>query len=260
MGQRLSRAKAKIKLAGVPFSVPQSEDMPLRLHAVLEAIYAAFATAWIDPTTTTNDLAEEAIWLGRLVCQLMPGEPEALGLSALMLFLHSRRNARRGDGGQFVPLSDQTARSWDADLIAEAEQMLARAHVACNIGRYQLEAAIQSVHAARAGTQQTDWPAIVTLYDALLDRFASPVVALNRAVAVAEVFGTDNGLAAMPDPDVFPELREFQPYWAARAELLVRAGRHNEATAAFDLAIGLATDHAERLFLLGKRDGLTSRL
>ncbi len=256
MGQRLSRAKAKMKLAGIPFRVPEREELPERLDAVLEAAYAAFSTAWIDSAQASNDLAEEAIWLGRLICELMPDEAEALGLTALMLFLHSRRDARRGDNGEFVPLSEQSTARWNAGLIANAEKLLLQAQALGNVGRYQLEAAIQSVHAARRVSATTDWPAIAALYDGLFRLTGLPVVGLNRAVALAEVDGPQAGLRALPVPDADNRLQQFQPYWAARAELLARAGKVSEALAAYDLAIGLATDDAQRLFLLTRRDAL----
>lgn len=258
MGQRLSRAKAKMKLAGIPFRVPEREELPERLDAVLEAVYAAFSTTWIDPARGSNDLAEEAIWLGRLICELMPDEAEALGLTALMLFLHSRRDARRGDNGEFVPLSEQSTARWNAGLIANAENLLMQAQALGNVGRYQLEAAIQSVHAARAKSGRTDWSAILLLYGGLFDRFPSPVVALNRAVAQAEVFGAAAGLALLPELSDSPELTEFQPYWAARAELMARLGRRVDAAAAYEMAVGLATDQSQREFLIVRRAALTA--
>ncbi len=259
MGQRLSRAKAKIKLAGIPFRVPERAELPERLDAVLEAIYAAYATAWIDGDGSA-DLAVEAIWLARLMCQLLPDEPEALGLAALLLFLHSRRNARRGKSGEFVPLTAQDTANWEVGMIDEAEGLLRRAQQYGAIGRYQLEAAIQSVHAVRRLNGTTDWAAICQLYDGLFARFNSPVVAINRAVAIAEARGYSHGIAAFPDLAEFPELVEFQPFWAARAYLLAGLAQNDAARAAYDRAIELANDQGLCLFLQGKRDAVKSNV
>src|SRR5262249_21343928 len=189
MGQRLVRAKHKIREAGIPFRVPERADLRERLDAVLEAIYAAFAEGWSDPAGTEirrRNLAEEAIWLGRLVVSLLPGEPEALGLLALMLHAEARRNARRSAEGAYVPLADQDPALWNASLIEEAEALLFRASALGAIGRYQLEAAVQSAHVVRRRTGRSDWSAIERLYDALSALTGSPVVAINRAIAIAE--------------------------------------------------------------------------
>lgn len=256
MGQRLARAKNKIKVAGIPFRVPEKSELGERLDAVLEAVYAAYAKGWSDPAKVQNNLAVEAIWLGRLIVDLLPGEAEALGLLALMLFLQSRSAARRDLQGMFVPLSDQDTRLWDGAMIDEAERLLFRAGELGVIGRYQLEAAIQSVHGVRRGADVTDWKAIVALYRALHKLTASPVVAINLAVAVAEVEGAEAGLAELPDLAANAELMEFQPYWAARAALLARAGAINEAFEAYGMAIGLESDPALRNFLLAKQGAL----
>src|SRR6266705_208459 len=200
MGQRLVRAKTRIKQAGIPFRVPERADLRERLDAVLEAIYAAFAEGWSDPAGTEirrRNLAEEGIWLGRLVVSLLPDAPEALGLLALMLHADARRNARRDAHGEYVPLADQDSALWDARLIDEAEALLLRASGLNAIGRYQLEAAAQSAHAARRLTGRTDWAAIVEIYEALSALTASPVVAINRAVARAELRGPAEGLVAL---------------------------------------------------------------
>ncbi|MGB9140892.1 MAG: DUF6596 domain-containing protein [Aestuariivirga sp.] len=257
MGQRLARAKNKIKVAGIPFRVPEQSELAERLDAVLEAIYAAYTTGWNDPANVQNNLAAEAIWLGRLVVDLLPSEAEALGLLALMLFLHSRRTARRDGHGAFVPLADQDTQLWDGAMVDEAERLLHRAEALGAIGRYQLEAAIQSAHGARRITGVTDWNSIAALYKGLLKLTSSPVVAINLAVAVAEVEGPEAGLAALPDLAANAELLEFQPYWAARAALLSRAGQINEAIAAYGMAIGLESDPALRNFLLGKQSALS---
>jgi RNA polymerase sigma-70 factor, ECF subfamily len=252
MGQRLARAKHKIKIAGIPFRVPDRTHLGERLDAVLEAIYAAYSNGWSDPANAKNNLAEEAIWLGRLVVGLLPNEAESLGLLALMLFLQSRTAARRNVASDFVPLSEQDTAAWNAGMINEAEHLLHLASTMKTIGRYQLEAAIQSAHATRRFAGATDWPAILGLYKGLYDITASPVVAINMAVAVAEVEGWAAGLAALPHLAENPELIQFQPYHAARAELLTRAGRTEEAREAYGLAIGLETDPAIRRFLLAK--------
>lgn len=256
MGQRLARAKNKIKVAGIPFRVPERSELGERLDAVLEAIYAAYTKGWNDPANVQNNLAEEAIWLGRLIVELLPREAEALGLLALMLFLQSRRAARRDVRGDFVPLSDQDTNLWDREMISEAENLLLKAGSLSVVGRYQLEAAIQSAHAARRVTGATDWEAIVQLYQGLIKIMPSPVVAINLAVAITEVEGADAGLAALPDIDENVELMEFQPYWAARAALLSRAGLIGDAAEAYGMAIGLESDPAVRNFLLAKRGAL----
>jgi RNA polymerase sigma-70 factor (ECF subfamily) len=258
MGQRLSRAKSKIRQAGIPFRVPERADLAERLDAVLAAIYAAFAEGWSDPAgteTRRRNLSEEGIWLGRLVASLLPDEPEALGLLALMLHAEARRAARRLDG-EYVPLAEQDPAAWNAALIDEAETLLRRASTFGIIGRYQLEAAVQSAHAARRVTGRTDWAALEKLYDALLALTGSPVVAINRAVAVAETHGAAAGLAALDALSDDTRLAEYQPYWAARAGLLARMEETQEAGRAYERAIGLESDPAVRRFLQGKRDGL----
>ena len=256
MGQRLVRAKTRIRETGIPFRVPERAELGERLGAVLEAIYAAFAEGWSDPVgteTQRRNLATEGIWLGRLVVTLMPQEPEALGLLALMLFAEARRTARRSAEGDFVPLAEQDCDLWDRALIDEAEALLSHAAMSGVVGRYQLEAAVQSAHAARRLTGRTDWPAIRALYDALFSIVGSPVVAINRAVALAETEGAMAGLAALYVLGDDKRLNEYQPYWAARAGLLARLGQVPQATEAYDRAIGLERDPAVRRFLQGKR-------
>ncbi|TPK63010.1 RNA polymerase sigma factor [Mesorhizobium sp. B2-4-19] len=259
MGQRLVRAKTRIRETGIPFRVPERAELGERLGAVLEAIYAAFAEGWSDPAgteTQRRNLATEGIWLGRLVATLMPQEPEALGLLALMLFAEARRTARRSAEGDFVPLAEQDCDLWDRALIDEAEMLLSHAAAGGVVGRYQLEAAVQSAHAARRLTGRTDWPAIRALYDALFSIVGSPVVAINRAVALAETEGAVAGLAALYVLGDDKRLNEYQPYWAARAGLLARLGQVPQATEAYDRAIGLERDPAVRRFLQGKRAAL----
>ena len=261
MGQRLVRAKQKIALAGIPFRLPEHADLPDRLGAVLEAIYATFTEGWSDPAGTEarrRNLAEEGIWLGRLVASLMPEEPEALGLLALMLYADARRAARRDAQGDYVPLAEQDSAQWDADLIAEAEALLRAAGARQTLGRYQLEAAIQSAHVVRRLTGRADWDAIEMLYGALAALTGSPVVAINRAVAIAETRGPAAGLAALDTLNDSPQLTAYQPYWAARAGLLARTGALQEADRAYELAIGLESDPAVRRFLQRARERLSA--
>jgi RNA polymerase sigma-70 factor, ECF subfamily len=256
MGQRLSRAKNKIRRAGIPFRAPDRADTRERLEAVLEAVYAAFTEGWSDPAgveARPGDLAEEAIWLGRLIVELLPDEPEALGLLALMLYSQARRGARRDAAGEFVPLADQDPALWDDALIDEAERLLFRASAFETIGRYQLEAAVQSAHVARRRGGATDWAAIERLYDGLCAITGSPVAAINRAIAVAETRGSAAGLAALPVVADGSRLADYQPYWAARAELLARLGEAAAAGEAYEMAIGLEADPAVRRFLQRRR-------
>lgn len=259
MGQRLVRAKNRIREAGIPFRVPERAELGERLDAVLEAIYATFAEGWSDPAgteTRRRNLASEGIWLGRLVASLIPDEPETLGLLALMLFAEARRAARRSSEGDFVPLAEQDTALWDDALIDEAEALLRRAAAKKIIGRYQLEAAVQSAHAARRHSGGTDWAAIRQLYDALMAIAGSPVVAINRAVAIAEAEGAAEGLAALERIGDDRRLAEYQPYWAARAGLSARLGKAAEAAEAYDRAIGLERDPALRRFLQAERGKL----
>jgi RNA polymerase sigma-70 factor, ECF subfamily len=256
MGQRLVRAKTKIREAGIPFRVPERADLAERLAAVLEAIYAAFAEGWSDAAGTDSrrrNLAAEGIWLGRLVVSLMPEEPEALGLLSLMLHAEARRPARRNAQGDYVPLADQDPAAWDTPSIEEAEALLRRASRMEAIGRYQLEAAVQSAHAVRRLTGQTDWAAIERIYDALLAMTASPVVAINRAIAIAQARGAAAGLAALDAWSDVARLADYQPYWAARAGLLAQTGEVEAADAAYQRAIGLEADPAVRRFLQQRR-------
>jgi RNA polymerase sigma-70 factor, ECF subfamily len=257
MSQRLVRAKAKIKEAGIPFRVPEERtELPERLDAVLAAIYAVFADGWSDPAgtdTRRRNLAMEGIWLGRLVAAMLPQEPEALGLLALMLHAEARRGARRNARGEYVPLDEQAPADWDGGMIEEAEALLLRASAMGAPGRYQLEAAVQSAHAARRHGGPTDWPAIERLYAELYAMTGSPVVAINRAVALAQASDAAGGLAALDQLCGDARLAQYQPYWAARAGLLARAGALDAAEAAYERAIGLEPDPAVRAFLQQRR-------
>ena len=251
MGQRLWRAKNKIRQAGIPFRVPERQELAGRLDAVLDAIYAAFAEGWADAGGTDvvrRELAEEAIFLARLVTELIPNAAEALGLLALTLYVEARHDARRDESGEYVPLTEQDPARWNAPMIDEAEATLFRARGLGSIGRYQLEAAVQSAHVFRRRTATPNWEAVAQLYDALLALSGSPIVAINRALAVAELRGPDAALETILRIEG-ARLMEYQPYWAARAELLARTGRRAEAHQAYETAIGLERDPAVRRFL-----------
>jgi predicted RNA polymerase sigma factor len=256
MGQRLSRAKAKIRDAGIAFAVPEASELPPRLDAVLDAIYAAYGSGWDDVAGADprrKGLAVEAIELGRLLLRLLPGEPEAQGLVALMLHCEARRAARRRADGAYVPLSEQDVALWSEPLIDEAQQLLVAAERAGRIGRFQLEAAIQSVHASRAWSGRTDWEAIALLYEGVV-RLAPTIGALvGRAAAIAEARDAETGwalLQAVPAEAVL----SYQPYWALAAHLLNRLRRCDEAAAAYSRAIGLCEDAAMREFLARQRE------
>ena len=259
MGKRLVRAKEKIRQAGIPFRVPEHGELPGRLDAVLDAVYAAFAEGWTDPGGTDaarRDLTEEALFLAYLVTELLPEEPEALGLLALMLHAQARKLARRRADGEYVPLAEQDVSLWDSHMIAEAEVLLRRASALGSVGRYQLEAALQSAHVDRCRTGRANWAEVVRLYDALFEIAGSPVVAINRALAIAELRGAESAIQAMPEVATDARLAEYQPYWAARAELLARMNDYDEARRAYEIAIGLERDPAVRRFLQQRQSAL----
>jgi RNA polymerase sigma-70 factor (ECF subfamily) len=259
MGKRLGRAKNKIREAGIPFSIPNREELPDRLETVLDAIYAAFAEGWTDPGGTDvvrRDLTGEAFFLARLVAELLPEEPEALGLLALVLHAEARRRARRSEDGEYVPLANQDPALWDWQMIEEAEALLRRASALGSIGRYQLEGALQSAHVYRRRTGHANWAAVVQLYDGLSALTGSPVVAINRALAIAELQGPGSGLEAIQEVAADARLAEYQPYWAAHAELLAKTGAHGEARRAYGIAIGLERDPAVRRFLQRRQSAL----
>ena len=261
MSKRLVRAKYKIRQAGIPFAIPEREELPTRLETVLDTIYAAFAEGWTDPGGTDlarRDLAEEAIFLGRVVTELLPTEPEALGLLALLLHAEARRPARRNPQGDYVPLAEQDPARWDTQMIDEAESALHKASALGAVGRFQLEAALQSAHVHRCRTGQANWAEVVQLYDALLALVASPVVAINRALAIAELNGPSAALDALQTVAADARLAEYQPYWAARAALLAKTGAHTEARQAYEIAIGLERDPSVRRFLQHRQSALSS--
>jgi RNA polymerase sigma-70 factor, ECF subfamily len=252
MAQRLVRAKIKIREAGSPFRIPERNELPDRLESVLDSIYAGFAEGWVDATgadPARRELAVEALFLGRLLTQLLPDEPEVRGLLALMLYAEARRPARRTTEGEFVPLRSQNTALWDWGMIEEAEAALHYASRTQRIGRYQLEAALQSAHVEGARSGSASQAAIVSLYDALVRLTSSPVVFINRALAVAELHGPDAGLVALEAAGADQRVDSYQPYWAARANLLGRTGSHEAARHAYQLAIGLESDPAVREYL-----------
>jgi RNA polymerase sigma-70 factor (ECF subfamily) len=253
MGQRLVRAKRKIRDAGVSFEIPSPDEWPARIAPVLDAIYAAYAEGWRDADGAEGAhqlFAEEAVWLGRVLVAQAPQDAEALGLLALMLHLEARRPARRAADGAYVPLQAQDVSLWNEALIADAETLLFRAAGMRAVGRFQLEAAIQSAHAARRRSGDTDWRAIVGLYDALVKMTDSSVVRLNRAAALAEAGEPHAALGACEA--LAGALGDYQPWWALRAHLFDRLGRHEEARAAFAGAIARERDGAVVRFLKEK--------
>ncbi|HJY40013.1 MAG TPA: DUF6596 domain-containing protein [Steroidobacteraceae bacterium] len=259
MRKRLSRAKEKIQQAGIPFSVPEREELPERLDTVLAAIYAGFAEGWTDPSgadAIRRDLTEEAIFLARLVVELLPQEAEGLGLLALMLHAEARRGARRDADGEYVPFAEQDPNLWNAQMVEEAESILLRASKLETIGRYQLEAALQSAHVHRRLTGRNNWAEVVQLYDALASITDSPVVLINRALAIAELHGPQSAVEALRDIAADERLMQYQPYWAARAELLSKTGANDEAREAYDMAIGLEHEPAVRTFLQKRQAAL----
>lgn len=262
MGQRLVRAKKKIRDAGIGFDVPAPDEWRARLSAVLDAIYAAYTSGWSDPLGADPErrgLAEEGLWLARVLVSQVRDEPEALGLLSLMLHLEARRPARRDREGRFVPLDEQDVSLWKREYMLDAEAALRAASLAKRPGRYQLEAAIQSAHATRAWRGEADWDAIVLLYGALSELTGSPVARLNAAAAIARRDGPARGLAAAEEvARLSPALNDYQPYWALRADLCARLGRVEAARAAYAEAIAREQDRGVVAFLMQRRDALVT--
>jgi len=251
MAQRLVRAKRKIKAARIPYRVPEDDELPARLRPVLAVVYLLYnagLTARTDP-----DLCTEAIRLARILATLMPDEPEVAGLLALLLLTESRRPARTGPDGALVLLGEQDRTRWDRASIDEGRAIVRRCLRRGRPGAYQLQAAINAVHADAASIEETDWPRIAALYDRLLAVAPTPVVALNRAIVVGEVHGPAAALALVDELD----LDGYHPFHATRADLLRRLGRDREAAAAYERAAALAPTDAEREFLL--RGGRAAR-
>jgi predicted RNA polymerase sigma factor len=255
MGQRLSRVKTKIRATGISFDVPEAKELPNRLAAVLDAVYAAYGSGWDDDVAGAEEsrkgLADEAIDLGRLLLRLMP-DAEAQGLLALMLHCEARRDARRDTSGDYVPLSRQDVGLWSMPMIYEAERLLEGAAEAGRVGRFQLEAAIQSAHARRARNGQTDWHAIALLYEGLV-RIAPAIGAfVGHAAAVCEAHSAEAAWALLEELPA-EAVQNYQPYWALAAHLLARMRRVEQAEAAYDRAIGLCEDASTRRYLLRRR-------
>ncbi len=256
IGQRLVRAKTKIRKTQIAFEIPTPDRIPERLEAVLNAIYAAYGSSWEDATGADQriaDLGQEAIWLARVLRAQVPHDPEVRGLLALMLHCEARRPARRSADGRFVPLSEQDPNNWRKPMIEEAEGELTAAFQMQRPGRFQIEAAIQSVHAERAHTGRTDWAAIAAFYDQLMQLAPSIGAAVARAAAHAEVSGPEAGLALLDriDPQA---VISYQPFWAVRAHFLRQLDRTHAAAEAFDRAIALSEDAAVRAFLTERRN------
>jgi RNA polymerase sigma-70 factor (ECF subfamily) len=260
MSQRLVRAKARIRDAGLRFAPPDPADLPDRLAAVLDAIYAAFGRGWdiLDTPDTPEALSGEAIWLARLVAAQLPQEPEPKGLLALMLYCTARHRARRDAEGRFVPLDRQDVRLWDRNRIIEAEGLLTAAARAGRFGRYQCEAAIQSVHVQRPVTGRLNHAALRTLYDLLVAQSDSIAARIGRAVLLAE---TGEIETAIRELDALPadRIERHQPWWVARSRVAQLAGQPKDAARALDIAIALTTDDAVRRFLSDQRAGHPAR-
>lgn len=252
LAQRIVRAKKKIADAKIPYRVPRDADLPERLAEVLTVVYLIYNAGHSSPSGDSLnrvELCDEAVRLARLIVELMPDEPEAVGLLALLLLLESRRPARTGSDGALVLLADQDRTRWRTDLIAEGQALVGACLRRNQPGPYQVQAAINAVHADTADGSPTDWRQVVALYDHLLALVPTPVVALNRAVALAELDGPLVALAELERID----LPDYQPYWVARAELLSRAGRDADARDAFDRALALTDNAVEHDHLARRR-------
>jgi RNA polymerase sigma-70 factor (ECF subfamily) len=259
MGQRITRAKAKIKATRIPYRVPSAEDLPARVSGVLAVLFLVFNEGYLATGAGTDpvrrDLTAEAIRLTRLIRALMPGDGEVAGLLALMLLTEARRTARVSASGELVTLDEQNRGAWDAALIAEGHRLVRERLVAgVAPGRYQILAAINAVHTSARDVRDTDWSQVVALYDQLVRLDSSPIIALNRAIAVAELDGPEVALAAVDRLE--ERLAGYHAYHAARADLLRRLGRSEKSRAAYDKAIELAGNTAETAYLTRRRDQL----
>jgi RNA polymerase sigma-70 factor (ECF subfamily) len=254
MSQRLVRAKEKIRCARIPFVVPEGAGLAERLDSVLDAVYAAYGAGWDDATVADGQhrgLTSETVWLARVLANLLPNEPECLGLLSLLLHCEARQPARRDERGSFIPLAQQNTALWDRAAMAEAETLLKRASAFQRPGRFQLEAAIQSAHASRAFTGTTPWDGILGLYRELLR--VMPTVGAQVAYAGA-LLQSGNAHAALCELETLSqkEVANYQPWWAGKAHALLALGDREQARAAFQRAAGLTEDEAVRLFLMGK--------
>jgi RNA polymerase sigma-70 factor (ECF subfamily) len=261
VAQRITRAKAKIKAARIPYRVPSAEDLPRRISGVLTVLFLVFNEGYLatgaDTDPVRHELTGGAIRLTRLIRTLLPQDGEVVGLVALMLLIEARRSARVSSGGELITLDEQDRAAWDAELIAEGHQLV-RERLAAGVapGRYQILAAINAVHTFAHDVGDTDWSQVVALYDQLVRLDHSPVVALNRAIAVAELDGPAVGLAVVDRLD--HQLAGYHAYQATRADLLRRSGRSQDSRAAYDKAIDLAANTAEIAYLTRRRDQLGS--
>lgn len=250
MGQRLVRAKTRLRDAGIPFRTPDPSDMPDRLEDVLDAIYAAFGTGWdmVDGGEAGTGLTQEALYLGRLVMGMLPDQPEPRGLMALMLYCEARRGARRGTAGEYIPLGDQDRSLWAEELVIEAEAHLSRAAAASQFGRFQTEAAIQSVHMQTARGETPNASALVALYDLLAERRPSIGALVGRALAHAALHGVSTGLRLLKNIPA-EHVVSYQPFWAARLHLLQQV-EDAGVGACLKTVLPLTTDKAARAYLI----------
>ena len=262
MAKQLVRAKQKIRSAGIPFLVPSEEQLQSRLQDVLEAIYGAYNHAWdsiFSEQDLSIDLQKESLFLASLVTKLLPEEPEPKGLLALILFCESRSKARRSDAGDFLPLNEQDTQLWDRDLINRGEAELKAAFKIKRIGRFQLEAAIQSAHCARRLSKLENWQEIITLYRGLNELSQTVGSSLGLCAALLDA-GDTEGSQKVIDEIAHLNLEECQPYWAVLGEVMLKRGHQQEAVQAFSRALGLTKDGAIRNYFLKKIDSLSAEL
>ncbi len=257
MAQRLARARQKIAKAGIAYEVPEPPHMLPRLQAVLRTLYLTFNEGYAATRGHENlrvDFCEEAIRLARMVNVLCPNQPEVLGLLALLLFTHARRQARSSARSLYIPIEDQDRTIWDQAMITEADRLLIAALGQGSVGPYQLQAAISAIHAEAKTYADTRWAEIILLYNRLFEDTHNPVFLLNRAVALSFASGADEGLAALET--LTADLQTYQPFHAARADMLRRLHRFTEASLSYERAIALSQNEAERQFLLGRKQSI----